>query len=108
MTDLSERHCEPCRGGVPKLAGDDLYRYAEQLPDWRVVDEHHLEREYSFPDFVTALAFVNRIGALAEEEAHHPDILLAWGRVKVTVWTHTIDGLSANDFIYAAKCDRLV
>jgi len=69
--------------------------------------EHHLRREYKFPDFATALEFVNRVGALAEEQGHHPDILLAWGKAEITLWTHKVDGLTESDFIMAAKIDRL-
>ncbi len=79
-----------------------------QLDGWRVIDGHHLEKTYTTPDFATALALVNRIGAVAEAEDHHPDLLLAWGRVEVKIWTHKIDGLTESDFILAAKCDRVV
>jgi 4a-hydroxytetrahydrobiopterin dehydratase len=75
--------------------------------DWRVVDDHHLEREYRFPDFRTALEFVNRVGAIAESEGHHPDLELAWGRVGVKIFTHKIDGLTESDFVLAAKIDNL-
>jgi 4a-hydroxytetrahydrobiopterin dehydratase len=74
---------------------------------WQVIDEHHLHREWTLPDFRQALAFVNRIGELAEAEGHHPDIYLAYGKVRVTLWTHKINGLHENDFILAAKIDRL-
>jgi 4a-hydroxytetrahydrobiopterin dehydratase len=74
---------------------------------WRVVDDHHLDKEYRFPDFVAALAFVNRVGEEAERQAHHPDLHLAWGKVRVTIWTHKIDGLTESDFVLAAKIDRL-
>ena len=105
---LANEKCVPCRGGVPALKGDALRVVATSLGgNWRVVDEHHLEKEYKFPDFAQALAFTNRVGALAEEEGHHPDILLAWGKVKITLWTHKIDGLTRSDFILAAKIDRL-
>lgn len=107
MNDLSKQTCVPCQGGVPKMAGEELREYSAKLADWKVVDEHHLEREFPFPDFVTALAYVNRIGELSEEQNHHPDIFLSWGVVRITVWTHKSDGLTANDFIYAAKCDEL-
>ena len=73
---------------------------------WRVVDEHHLEKEYKFPDFVSALAFVNRVGETAEEQGHHPDVYLSWGKAKLTIWTHAIDGLTESDFIFAAKSDE--
>jgi len=72
-----------------------------------VVDEHHLEKEYRFKDFRTALAFTNRIGELAETQGHHPDIFLSWGRVRLAIWTHKINGLTESDFIFAAKADIL-
>lgn len=103
---LIDKHCVPCRGGVPPLKGDELRRYAVELPDWNVVNEHHLEKAFSFPDFRTALDFVNRAGAIAEQEGHHPDLCLSWGRVEVRTWTHKIDGLTESDFILAAKIDR--
>jgi 4a-hydroxytetrahydrobiopterin dehydratase len=108
MTELANRHCVPCRGGVPALSGEPLARLVKELgPTWRVVDGHHLEKEFGFPDFRSALAMVNRIGELAEAEGHHPDLALAWGKVGVTLWTHKIDGLSESDFVLAAKIDRL-
>ncbi|MCS7314929.1 MAG: 4a-hydroxytetrahydrobiopterin dehydratase [Bryobacteraceae bacterium] len=97
----------PCQGGVPPLKGERIAALLTETPGWRVVDEHHLERVFSFPDFRTALDFVNRVGELAEEEGHHPDLLLSWGRVEVRIWTHKIDGLSESDFILAAKINRL-
>ena len=107
MSRLAERDCVPCRGGVPPLKGDDLKKLHAQLgPGWEVIDEHHLARTYRFDDFKQALAYVNRLGATAESQGHHPDILLSWGRVRVELWTHKIDGLSESDFILAAKADR--
>ena len=106
-TELASRKCVPCTAGTPKMWGYQLEHYAKQIPDWRVVDEHHLGRTFKFPDFATALTFVNRIGALAEEEGHHPDLALSWGKVVVTLWTHKIDGLSEADFVLAAKIDKL-
>jgi 4a-hydroxytetrahydrobiopterin dehydratase len=107
MADLASRECVPCRGGVPPLRGEELARLARELGgDWRVVDEHHLEKQYRFPNFRDALDFVNRIGAIAEEQNHHPDIELSWGRVGVRIWTHKIDGLTESDFVLAAKFDR--
>jgi 4a-hydroxytetrahydrobiopterin dehydratase len=101
----------PCKGGVPPLRGSDLTPLHAQLggeaSGWRVVGEHHLEKDYRFPNFVEALAYVNRVGAMAEEQNHHPDVLLAWGRVRITIWTHKIDGLTESDFVFAAKCDSL-
>jgi 4a-hydroxytetrahydrobiopterin dehydratase len=107
MTDLASKNCVPCRGGVPPLAGKELDRLAEQLPNWKVVDGHHITRQFKFSDFRQALAFVNRVGEVAEEQGHHPDILLSWGKADVTTWTHAINGLTESDFILAAKIDRL-
>jgi len=105
--DLTQRTCVPCRGGVEPLKGKPLQTLAAQLGEgWQVVGEHHLEKTYRFKDFAEALAFVNRVGAVAEAEGHHPDIALAWGRVTLTVFTHKIDGLHENDFILAAKADQ--
>ena len=104
---LAERHCVPCKGGTPPLAGEALEQLKQQLPDWQVVDGHHLYRKFTFPDFRTALDFVNRAGEIAESEGHHPDLLLSWGKVEVTIWTHSIGGLSESDFILAALIGRL-
>ena len=106
-SDLASKTCVPCRGGVPPLAGSELKKYSDLLPSWQVVNGHHLEKEFSFPNFKTALEFTNRIGNLAEEQGHHPDIFLAWGKVRVTIWTHKINGLTESDFILAAKIDGL-
>jgi 4a-hydroxytetrahydrobiopterin dehydratase len=100
---LAERHCVPCRGGVPKLQGEKLEQMKALLPGWEVVDEHHLWKSFAFTDFVTALAFVNRAGAIAEAEGHHPDLFLSWGKADVKIWTHKIDGLTESDFVLAAK-----
>jgi 4a-hydroxytetrahydrobiopterin dehydratase len=104
---LADRQCVPCRGGVPPLGAAEIGRLLAELgPNgWRAVDGHHLEKEYRFPDFAQALAFVDRVGAIAEQQGHHPDLFLAWGKVRVTVWTHKIDGLTESDFVLAAKCD---
>ena len=107
MSQLSARTCVPCRGGVPALKGDQIGPLLNQLEGWNVIDEHHLEKNYTFPNFVTALAFVNKIGEVAEAEGHHPDICLTWGKVGVRIWTHKIDGLTESDFILAAKIDEL-
>jgi len=104
--NLADKHCVPCRGGVPPLKGDELQQYAERLSEWKVIDEHHITKTFLFPDFVQALAFVNRAGAVAEAEGHHPDLLLTWGKVEVKTYTHKIDGLTESDFILAAKIDR--
>jgi len=104
---LADKNCVPCRGGVPPLKGSELRSLHQQTPQWDVVNEHHLHREFKFPDFKHALAFVNRVGDVAEQEGHHPDILLSWGKAEITTWTHKIDGLTESDFILAAKIDRL-
>lgn len=112
MADLARRDCIPCKGGVPPLHGAALLVLHAQLggeaSGWQIVGEHHLEKEFRSPNFTTALAFVNRVGAMADEQNHHPDIFLAWGRVRITIWTHKIDGLTESDFIFAARCDALV
>lgn len=107
MTALAEKQCVPCKGGVPPLKGDELKKLQTQVPGWEVVNGHHVSKTYSFPDFVTALAFVNRVGDLAEQQGHHPDIYLTWGKVRIEIWTHKIDGLTESDFVLAAKIDKL-
>ncbi len=109
MTALAEKECVPCKGGVPRLQGDELTGFARELGgDWKIVDGHQLEKEYKFRNFREALTFTNKVGELAESQGHHPDIYLAWGLVKLTVWTHKVDGLTESDFILAAKADKLV
>jgi 4a-hydroxytetrahydrobiopterin dehydratase len=108
MTEqLADKKCVPCRGGVAPLKGKQLQDLHKSVPDWIVTDEHFLHREFRFADFKQALDFVNRVGAVAEEQGHHPDIMLAWGKAQITLWTHKIDGLTESDFIMAAKIDRL-
>ena len=101
---LAHQQCTACQGGVPALKGTALETLYRQLDhDWQVINEHHLEKEFSFEDFKQALDFTNRVGAIAEEQNHHPDIYLTWGKVRITLWTHKVDGLTENDFIVAAK-----
>jgi 4a-hydroxytetrahydrobiopterin dehydratase len=108
MSDLATKECVPCKGGVPPLQGDSLRDLQQQLGhDWNVVKEHHLEKEFKFRNFREALAFTNKVGELAESVNHHPDIYLAWGLVRITLWTHKIDGLTESDFIMAAKIETL-
>jgi 4a-hydroxytetrahydrobiopterin dehydratase len=107
MNELADKTCVPCKGGVPALAGAELDALAKQVPLWKVVDGHHLTRAFTFPDFKQALAFVNEVGAIAEEQGHHPDILLTWGKAEVTTYTHKINGLTESDFILSAKIDKL-
>ncbi len=107
MAELAELQCVPCRGGVPPLAGPEIEKLLGQLAGWQVVNEHHLSKTYGFKDFRESLEFVNRIGALAEQQGHHPDICFGWGKAEVTIWTHKIDGLTESDFVLAAKIDKL-
>jgi 4a-hydroxytetrahydrobiopterin dehydratase len=107
MSDLATKSCVPCAKGTLPLRGEALQSHLQELDGWSAVEGHHLHKEFKFPDFVTALAFVNRIGEVAEREQHHPDLLLTWGKVRVEIWTHSIDGLSESDFVLAAKIDRL-
>jgi 4a-hydroxytetrahydrobiopterin dehydratase len=104
--ELARRRCVPCEGGTPPLAEDEARRLLAALPGWSL-EGGHLVRSYRFKDFKAALAFANRVGAIAEEEGHHPDLLVAWGKVRIELWTHDIGGLSENDFILAAKIDAL-
>jgi len=108
MSDLASKQCVPCKGGVPPLEGAPLRALHDRLGSgWKLVDDHHLAKDYRFANFREALDFTNRVGEMAEEQGHHPDIELSWGRVKLLVWTHKIDGLTESDFIWAAKADQL-
>lgn len=108
MTELAREKCLPCRGGEPPLEGALLRELEAQLGDgWQVVAAHHLQKELEFPDFASGLEFVNKVGALAEDEGHHPDLFLTWGRVRITIYTHKVDGLTRSDFILAAKINQL-
>lgn len=106
-SELASRSCEPCRGGVPPLKGRELAALAKQLDGWSVVQEHHITKTFTFPNFQKALDFVNRVGVIAEDQGHHPDIYLTWGKAEIKLWTHKIDGLIESDFILAAKIDQL-
>jgi len=109
MPKLASKKCIACEEGVPPLEGEELEKFSSELATgWHIVHEHHLEREFHFNDFKEALAFTNKVGALAEEEGHHPDIQLSWGKVRIVLWTHKINGLSESDFILAAKIDQLI
>ena len=107
MGELANRQCIPCRGGVPPLQGDEISGLLSQLQGWEVVNEHHLRKEYRFADFAEAQHFVNRVGNIAEEQGHHPDICFGWGKAEIQIWTHKIDGLTESDFILAAKIDGI-
>ena len=108
IEELAKSKCVPCSTGTPPLAGAALAEISGKLGHgWRVMDGHHLEKEFAFRNFKEALDFTNRVGALAEEQNHHPDIYLAWGKVKITLWTHKINGLSESDFKLAAQIESL-
>lgn len=109
MNELSQLNCVPLRGGEPTLASDEVYRLQPQIPEWQVkavAGMQRLERVFKFRNFAQALEFTNKIGALAEQEDHHPLVVLEWGKVTVNWWTHKIGGLHKNDFIMAAKTDE--
>ncbi len=106
MSELSKKKCVPCVSGTPPLGGEELLRFFRELEEgWELKEEKQIVKDYRFKDFKEALTFVNDIGKIAEEEGHHPDITLSWGKVKVLFWTHKIKGLTESDFILAAKCD---
>jgi 4a-hydroxytetrahydrobiopterin dehydratase len=105
---LADRKCVACQGGTAPLKGDVLKQFLSQInPAWEMVEEHHITRTFKFRNFAEALAFVNRVGALAEEQNHHPEISFTWGKVRIELSTHKIGGLSESDMILAAKIDRL-
>lgn len=103
--NLAQKTCVACRGGVPPLPAEEAASLLGQLDGWELVNNHHLVKSYRFKNFTEALAFVDRVGAIADEQNHHPDIYLAWGKVRIEIWTHKIDGLTESDFIFAAKID---
>lgn len=104
--ELSSKQCVPCRGGVPPLKGDALSTLSAQVGHgWSVIDQHHLEKQFTLKNFKESLALTNAIGELSEQQGHHPVIELMWGKVIVRIWTHKIDGLTESDFILAAKID---
>lgn len=106
--DLHQKKCIPCQGGVPPLTPSEIEPYMGQIhDDWKLIADHHIERVFSFKDFNSALEFVNKSGDICEEEGHHADFELSWGRVKIMIWTHKIDGLNEADFILAAKIDNI-
>jgi 4a-hydroxytetrahydrobiopterin dehydratase len=104
---LADRKCDPCLPNDPPLATGHAGELLKELEDgWIIVDNHHLTKLYKFDDFASALHFVNQVGRVADEIGHHPDVHLSWGQVSLDIWTHVIEGLTENDFILAAKCDR--
>lgn len=108
METLSEKKCVPCEGGVAPMTPAEYKPYLDMVEDWVVIEDKKIERAFTFKNFAAALAFVNEVGKIAEEEGHHPDIFLHnYKKVKLSLWTHAIGGLSVNDFIMASKIDRI-
>lgn len=108
MMDLTAKKCVACEGGIPPLSGALLKKYLGEVKGWALAEDgEKIRKEFAFPDFKSALAFVDKVGARAEEEGHHPDIRLGWGKAIIELTTHAIGGLSENDFILAAKIDAL-
>ena len=104
---LADQRCVPCRGGVPPMDETRAKEFLRELEDgWRLNTEGHLEREYCLQNFAEAMALANKLGDVAEEESHHPDLYIRWGKCKVEIWTHKIKGLTESDFYFAAKADR--
>jgi 4a-hydroxytetrahydrobiopterin dehydratase len=107
VQELAKNECLPCKGDVPPLKGEELIVLHAELGDtWDLIEEHHLTRVYAFKGYKPAVAFTNTVADIAEQQMHHPDILLAWGKVEVTIWTHKIDGLTKSDFFFAAKVEE--
>ena len=105
--DLSKEKCVACEAGVKPFNASQISKYIADLKDWNVINNHHLTKSYKFPDFKSALKFVDKVGKIAEKEGHHPDISLSWGKVEIKTYTHAINGLSLNDFILASKIDKV-
>jgi len=108
MDDLTKKKCVPCMGGIPPLTEGEINKHLSVIKNWHVINNHHIEKTFEFPDFKSALSYVNKIGELAEQENHHPNICFTWGKADVSIWTHKINGLHENDFILAAKIDELL
>lgn len=108
MSRLADLTCVPCHGGTPPLRRDRVAALLAELEGWAAPEDHHLVKKFRVKDFAAALGLVNRIGTLADEQGHHPDLSLGWGWVEAKIWTHKISGLTESDFVLAAKIDRLV
>ncbi|WP_350559794.1 4a-hydroxytetrahydrobiopterin dehydratase [Psychrobacter sp. CAL346-MNA-CIBAN-0220] len=111
MSELSQASCEVCRIGAPTVSDVEASELLKQIPNWSLINVdgvNQLQRKYKFKNFVKAMAFANQVGDIAEAEGHHPGMLVEWGKVTVTWWSHSIKGLHSNDFIMAAKTDELL
>ena len=107
MDELTQKSCKACEGGVAPLSNEESRALLQKLDGWSITEEQHLHKEFTFPDFASALEFVNAVGAVAEAEGHHPNIFLTWGKAGIDIWTHSVDALTENDYILAAKIDAL-
>jgi len=107
IIDLKQKHCVPCEGGMPPLTHEQIAHYAPQTPDWKIVDDRKITKEFKFKDFMAAISFINEVAEVAESEGHHPDIYIFYNLVRFELTTHAMKGLSENDFILAAKIDAL-
>lgn len=107
MENLADKHCRACELGVGRLGAANVATFIARTPLWTVKNNHEIFREFKFKNFAEALSFVNRVGAIAESEGHHPDIKFGWGYVEITLFTHAVKGLSENDFIMAAKIGEI-
>ena len=106
--ELAQKKCVPCRGGTPPLSTEQAKAYLAAVPEWRVsADGKQIARTFTYKDFIQAMKFVNKVAGVAEEQGHHPDIHIHWNKVELVLWTHSIGGLHENDFVMAAKIDRL-
>ena len=106
-TKLSDKKCIPCQGDFPPLKGDAVHQLLKELgAGWDMIVEHHLQKSFIFKNFQEALDYTNAVGLIAEQEGHHPEIILTWGKVTLRIWTHKIDGLTESDFIFAAKAEQ--
>ena len=107
MNDLISNKCEACNESTPKLSNEEIVDFSKQIKDWKIVDNHHLIKKWSFKNFLASVRFINKVALIAESEGHHPNISFGWGFAEITIWTHAINGLSKNDFILAAKIDAI-
>ena len=111
MNDLLDKKCTPCEGGVPSLDTSEMHKYLKKVNGWSIEENEkkifYLEKNFKFSNFLESQNFVNEVGRISEEEGHHPDILFGWGYAKINITTHAIEGLSENDFILAAKIDKI-
>ena len=112
MSDLLDKKCVPCEGGVPPLDLKEIHKYQTKVDGWDVKPNEkkifHLEKNYKFKNFLDSQKFVNKVGEISENEGHHPDITYGWGYAKIIITTHAIEGLSENDFILASKIDQII